>query len=458
MRISGLEGRRVALWGFGREGQAAHAALRRRLPQLPLTVFCAPEEAATVGALGDPLLSVDGEVDAGKLAAFDAVIKSPGISPYREPAEQALSRGACFLGGTGLWFAENPQARTLCVTGSKGKSTTTALIAHLLRAGGHRTALAGNIGLPLLALLDVEPAPEFWAIELSSFQAGEAVAPEVAVLLNLFPEHLDWHGNPDRYYRDKLALLYQGQPRHAVLNAGDPHLAALAPAGPQLHWFNHPDGWHLREHLLQRGEEAVLDTHTLPLAGRHNRLNLCAALAAIEALGLDAKALAAAARDFTPLPHRLQSLGVVDGVEYVNDSISTTPQASVAALDCFKGRPVVILVGGFERGLDWTPFAERVAEEPPRAVLTMGQNGPRIAEELRPLARQRHFALLQAEDLHEAVAAARGALGGTGVVLLSPGAPSFPRYRDYVERGRHFAAACGFDPEAISAIPGLGIA
>src|SRR5690606_23451298 len=220
-----------------------------------------------------------------RLAAFDVVVKSPGISPYRPEAEAARERGTVFIGGTSLWFAERPDARTGCVTGTKGKSTTTALLAHLLRAGGLRTALCGNIGMPLLELLDGQAA--VWALELSSYQtrdvAASGVRPEVAVVTNVFPEHLDWHGSEQRYVEDKLALVTEAKPRVAVFDAGDPTLAALgvkiepragvaeaATAGAEgsrdvrrahsaagmagvVRWFNRADGWHLRGDVLHRG-------------------------------------------------------------------------------------------------------------------------------------------------------------------------------------------------------------
>jgi UDP-N-acetylmuramoylalanine--D-glutamate ligase len=458
VRISELEGKRVAIWGYGREGRAALAALRWRLPRQPITVFCNEAEAAAIAATEDPNLAIDTAPDATKLASYEVVIKSPGISPYTSPAADAALGGTVFVGGTALWFAEHAGEKTICVTGTKGKSTVSALIAHLLRAAGKRTALAGNIGLPLLELLDVAPAPDAWVVELSSFQAREAVRPDVAVVLNFFPEHLDWHGSEARYFEDKMALVSVGAPRIAVVNGEDPRLGDIdIPAGTHVTFFNYGDGWHLRDHEIWRGSEKVLDARRLPLPGRHNRVNLCAALAAVEAFGLDARPLAAAAQSFRPLPHRLQSLGQVDGIEYVNDSISTTPHASLAALDCHRGRRVAILVGGYDRGIDWGAFVDRLATEAPRAVITMGQNGPRIFEKLRPLAPGR-FVLQEAAELEDAVRLARAALETEGVVLLSPGAPSFPRYKDYVARGRHFAKVAGFDPELISAIPGLGVA
>jgi UDP-N-acetylmuramoyl-L-alanine---L-glutamate ligase len=472
VRISRLEaiaagGGRIALWGWGREGRAAYRALRTRLPSLPLTLFCGQAEAAEAQALGDAALAVETTATAAALSAFAVVVKSPGISPYRGEAVGATANGTRLVGGTALWFAEHAGPDgvvpgSVCITGTKGKSTTTALLAQLLRAGGHRTALAGNIGLPLLELLDPEPAPRFWAIELSSYQTGDVAdsgaRPQVAVVTNLFPEHLDWHGSEARYLADKLRLVTGARPPIAVLNAADPRLAALALPDSETHWFGREDGWHLRGAILHRGAEAVMDTAGLPLPGRHNRGNLCAALAAIEALGLDAASLAPHAAGFAPLPHRLQSLGVRDGLEYVDDSISTTPHASLAALDCFRGRPVALLAGGHDRGVDWHGFADAVRAQPPAAIVTMGASGPRIHALLAPIAARAGFALRAAADLPEAVAAARAALPAGGVLLLSPGAPSFGAYRDYTERGRHFAALAGFDPQAASAIPGLGIA
>jgi UDP-N-acetylmuramoyl-L-alanine---L-glutamate ligase len=472
VRISRLEaiaaeGGRIALWGWGREGRAAHRALRARLPALPLTLLCDGDEAAQARAAGDRLLAVETGVTAESLARFTVVVKSPGISPYRPEAQAAAARGTRFVGGTALWFAEHAGAGgivpgSVCITGTKGKSTTTALLAHLLRAGRHCTALAGNIGLPLLELLDPQPAPDYWAIELSSYQTGDVAdsgaRPQVAVVTNLFPEHLDWHGSEARYLADKLRLVTDARPEVAVLNAADPRLAALELPDSRVHWYGREDGWHLRGDRLHRGDEPVLDTAGLPLPGRHNRGNLCAVLAAIDALGMDAAELAPHAAGFVPLPHRLQSLGMRDGIEYVDDSISTTPHASLAALECFRGQPLALLAGGHDRGLDWQDFADAVAARPPAAIVTMGASGPRIHALLAPLAGDAGFALHATADLPEAVAAARAALPDGGVVLLSPGAPSFGAYRDYTERGRHFAALAGFDPRATGAIPGLGIA
>ena len=478
--IASLAGKRVALWGWGREGRAAYRALRgfrdSGIGNLDseqrfggdLTLFCNSSEAEEARAFGDPKLHVETDATGEALSAFDVVIKSPGISPYKPEAQFAAERGTRFVGGTGLWFAEHAQdgtmQRTFCVTGTKGKSTTSALLAHLLRAAGLRTALAGNIGLPLLELID--ETADAWAIELSSYQTRDVAAsgahPRIAIVTNIHPEHLDWHGSERRYVDDKLALLTDAKPQIAVLNAEDPTLAALALPDSDIRWYGDARGWHLRGDALHRGDAFVMDTASLPLPGRHNRGNLCAVLTALEAFGLDAVALAQHAASFQPLPNRLQSLGERDGILYVNDSISTTPHATLAALALYANRQVAVLVGGHDRGLPWDEFSDAMREHAPRAIVTLGhgvagQNGDRIHALLAPLASEGRFALSQARDLDEALSLARAALPDGGVVLLSPGAPSFGLYRDYVARGRRFAELAGFDPDAISGIAGMGI-
>ena len=453
-----LDGKRVAIWGYGREGRAALRYLRRQLPQQPITVLCNAVEAEEIEALTDAYVSCRTQIDAESLEAFDVVVKSPGISPYKPEAMAAMARGTRFIGGTALWFAAHPEARTVCITGTKGKSTVSSLIAHLLRAAGKSTALVGNIGLPLLETMAWREQPDFWVIELSSYQTSEAHKPEVAVMLNFYPEHLDWHVTEQAYFDDKSALITHGRPQHAVLNRDAPRVAALADGlQSDVRWFNDEAGWHARGNMLYRAETPVLDLRELPMPGQHNAGNVCAALTAIEVLGLDALALAPAAKTFQPLPHRLQEIGERGGIRYVNDSISTTPYASIAALECFTQEPVAILVGGYDRGLEWDAFVEYVSIKPPKAIISMGQNGPRIAERLRELAGP-CFTLIETADLEQAVKAAVSKLASGGVVLLSPGAPSFGAYADYVARGRHFAELAGFDPNAISKIPGLGLA
>ena len=452
MRLAELAGKRVAVWGYGREGRAALSVLARKFPEQTVTLFCSAAEAAHVA--GGAVDIVTTPPDAATLSRFDIVIKSPGISPYREPYLSADKAGVRFTSGTAIWFAEHADAKTICVTGTKGKSTVTALIAHLLRKGGRRVALAGNIGLPLLELLDVDREPDWWVIELSSFQTRDfAGAPTIAVINNLYEEHLDWHRTPANYAADKLRIAKHAQ--HIVANAGQPKLAELVSRDAR-HAFNIAEGWHVRDAAIWRGDMRVLALDDVPLPGEHNALNVCAALAALDAAGEDAVALASHVATFKALPHRLQKLGTRDGVDYINDSISTTPYAAIEALRSVGESRTTILVGGHDRGVDWTPFVDFVTRHPPHAIVTMGANGEAIVAALNKIEHP-GFQLASARTLADAFARARKLTRSAGAVLLSPGAPSFDQFKDYTERGREFARLAGFDPAAIAQIEGMGI-
>jgi UDP-N-acetylmuramoylalanine--D-glutamate ligase len=457
MRLEALAPLRVAVWGAGREGRAALAALRRRFPDKPLALLCRAAERGDVLTWLDPCSElIAGEISVDALRRYDIVVKSPGISPYHAPVPQAEAAGVRFVSGSAIWFAEHARSHVIGVTGTKGKSTTSALIAHLLRAAGKRVALAGNIGLPLLELLEPAYEPDWWVVELSSFQTRDLGAvPEIAVLLNLFPEHLDWHGSWARYAHDKACLLGQPghRPRVSVLDVNLPPEFDLVPETGVMR-YGGANGFHIGEGGIFRGERELLRWSALGLPGRHNASNLCAALAVVEAVGVPIEDVLPAAGTFKALPHRLQVLGERDGLTFVNDSISTTPYATLAALAFFADRSVSVLVGGHDRGLDWQVFRDAMKVNRVANVITMGANGPRIARMLAGLERP---PVIETRDLAEAMVRARELTPPGGVVLLSPGAPSFGEFRDYVARGRRFAELAGFDPNAISSIEGMGL-
>ncbi|MFC5743798.1 UDP-N-acetylmuramoyl-L-alanine--D-glutamate ligase [Dyella tabacisoli] len=451
MRIADLADKRVAIWGFGREGQAAIKALRKRLPQLPLTLFCSEGEVASAQAF-DAALSVHGhEPDAIALAAFDVVVKSPGVSAYKPALLAAREAGLQVTSGTALWFAENPSADVVAITGTKGKSTTTALLAHLARSLGIRTALAGNIGMPLLEL-DGQSA-ELWVIELSSFQTGEAGPLALGIVTSLYEEHLDWHGSRERYVADKLKLADAAQ--RLLVNGLQTTLLDKTSNHPQRLLFGQPQGWHVRDGFICRAEVNVFAATRLPVPGEHNALNACAALTALEVMGFDAIKAAPALASFHPLPHRLQPLGERDGLCWINDSIGTTPQATLAALMSLQGQAVTMILGGHDRGVDWSDVAAAIRRHPPHAMVVQGANSVRLTAALQ--AEPLNCIFEQVADLSAAVAKAREITPVGGYVLLSPGAPSFDQFHDFTERGRRFAEMAGFDGQAISGIEGLGI-
>jgi UDP-N-acetylmuramoyl-L-alanine---L-glutamate ligase len=430
------QGARVGVWGMGREGSASLRKLRA-LGVEPVLVDDAPAEAGV-------LKTADGGLDA--LSRCEVVIKTPGISPYGAAADQLRAAGVTLAGGLGLWANEAELSRVVYVTGTKGKSTTSSVIGHLLRGLGRTALVGGNFGV---APYDPDQAGgyDYWVIEVSSYTAADlAVTPPVTAVTSLHPDHLPWHGDVERYYRDKLSATSQAGADLTVANGDSPLLRMRAGLlGPRVEWVGETDG-----------PGATWMDH-LGLPGGHNRRNALIARAVLTALGAaagdqdlvrraaDDKRVADAASGFTPLPSRLTPVGTVDGVTFIDDSLSTNVLPTLAALDSFPGRRVALIVGGQDRGIDYTPLAEGVTlRGEPTYVLALPDSGPRIAAAFAATATppDRGFAGIQdCRDLDEAVASAFDWAKPDGIVLLSPAAPSFGHFRDYRDRGDHFAGA-----------------
>jgi UDP-N-acetylmuramoylalanine--D-glutamate ligase len=393
VKFSELDGRRIALWGLGRETLAFRGQLERRLPSAKVTAVIddsTPEPDARAA-----------------LAQADVLVRSPGVSIYKPLIRDA---GIPHTTPTGLWMAERGGRHVIGVTGTKGKSTTATVIAHLL-AQIRPTELAGNIGRPVIELLDIDP--DTWVVcELSSYQIADLdTGPEVAVLTNLSREHTDWHGSEERYRADKLRLF------------GLPGVrAAVRPLGDRGSW------------------PLVVAPEQIPLRGRHNAENVAVAVAAIEAAGFTVPPLPESLAGIKPLAHRLQTVHTdARGVEWVNDSISTTPASTLAALEAFAGRPLVLLAGGSDRSQDYGELGAVLAArgEFTRLIL-LPDTGPRIGA----AAASRGFAAARmstAGDMREATRLAATLVEPGGVVLLSPAAPSFSQYANFEERGDDFA-------------------
>jgi UDP-N-acetylmuramoylalanine--D-glutamate ligase len=403
---------------------------------LPVLVDDKPAEPA----LGDlEVLATDrGGLEA--LLACDVVIKSPGISRYRPEVAQLERAGIGVRSGLGLWLEDVPLQRVTCITGTKGKSTTTAIAGHLLNRLGYDAKVGGNIGQPPWEPT-VAAEPDFWVIETSSYQVPDLTnGPPVVAVTSLSPDHLDWHGSVDRYYADKLALCTKSGVRTAIADASNPTLRAQAGAlGSHVQWVDAGDP--------RFGGSWV---RALGLPGDHNVRNAAIARAVLRSMGIaeaeDAARLEEAATGFSGLPSRCHSIGHVGSVEFVDDSLSTNVLPAQAALEAYGDRPVALLVGGHDRGLDYAPLGHAVARRTvPTLVVTMPGNGPRIGSAIREVVGDA-VEVIDAAGLDEAVASAWGWARNGGVVLLSPAAPSFGRYADYRERARAFAAAaaaCG---------------
>jgi UDP-N-acetylmuramoylalanine--D-glutamate ligase len=439
MRAADLGGGRVAVWGLGREGRAAIGLLRAAHPAMPLLLLDDASDARAPDGLGGIDCAFGAAAIARAVDRLDVIVKSPGVSLYRDEIRAARARGVAVTSLLNLWFAETRGLATICITGTKGKSTTAALIAHILGKLGRRVALAGNIGVPITEI--DENGADCAVIELSSYQVADFDGTcDIAVLTSLYPEHIDWHGSVESYYRDKLNLLAHG--RAVVVNRDA--AARIAAIDRRWTFFNDPNGLHVRDGApFDAGNEigAVASPY---LARPHNLSNLCAALSVGKLLGIDPRAALDAAAGFQPLPHRQQELGARGGLLFVNDSISTVPESAIAALSVYAGRCVTLIVGGYDRGIDYGGLVERIAAGGAAAVICLGAAGERIYEQARALARGSACGLYRARSMAEAIACAKRVTPAGGVVLLSPAAPSYGHYRDFAERGADFAAEAGF--------------
>ena len=434
---SALADASVGVWGLGVEGQASVRRLRT-LGVAPVLVDDTPPAPSLDGF--EVLATGSGGL--ATLARCDVVIKSPGISRYRPEVAELEAAGVVVSGGLGLFLQDADPDRVVCITGTKGKSTTTALAVHLLTGLGYRARAGGNIGHP-----PWDPAqddePEYWIIETSSFQVPDlATAPGVVAVTSLSPDHLDWHGTVERYYADKLSLCTKPGVGLAVVDGSDEVLRAHAAAlGPHVQWVGPSD---VEMDLAWSG--------ALGLPGAHNARNASMARAVLAGLGIaeatDEERLADAARDFAGLPSRCHSLGRVGSVEFVDDSLSTNVLPARAALDAFAESAR----GVARRGARPWPGLRAARSggggaRAPTLVVTMPDNGPRIGAAVRQAAAG--APVIDADSLEEAVAAAHAwaAAEPDGVVLLSPAAPSFGRFGDYRERAEAFSrAAAGFGP------------
>lgn len=456
LRLDDLRDHRVAIWGAGREGQAALKLIRARWPDLPLIVADdTPDAARPEGLmLGSDIWAAGPQARESALASASIVVKSPGISLYAPSVRDIQSRGVVVTSLLNLWASQPRKGRTLAVTGTKGKSTTASLIAHMLEGLGHSVALIGNIGVAPGQNAERESAADFCVVEVSSYQAAQFDGVfDLIALTNLEPEHLDWHGSVQRYYADKLNLLAHAYCGIAPLSAREAlrfHMPAsldrdslIGGALKRFVWSNAPEGIHPASAGRVMEGDATIGIVSNPfLARAHNMANLSTALCALRHFSLDLRQALQSCETYQGLPHRQQVLGERDGILFVDDSISTTPQAALAALSVWRDRPVCLIVGGYDRGVEYDPLVTYLLEHPAVLVVGMGQSGARIA---RSLAEKKYAApTCCSPTMREAVdLCLRNARQG-GIILLSPAAPSYGLFKDFTERGREFAKCCGF--------------
>jgi UDP-N-acetylmuramoylalanine--D-glutamate ligase len=404
--LNRLRGKRILILGFGREGRSTYTFLKKYLPDAVLAV-----------ADKNPLEGVThaGEDYLQAVYDYDIVVKTPGIS-----LKDFDAKGVEITSQTDLFLSQFHN-QTIGISGTKGKSTTTSLIYHLLKESGRDAILTGNIGIPCFDIMEQIHEDSIVVYELSAHQLEYVHnSPRVGVLLNVFEEHLDHFGTFERYKHAKFNLLrYMGADDYAVVH--DSLLMETLELGVNNVTFSRMD--------------FEIDEEALPILGPHNLMNAKAALCACAAYGIDVQELIPHLYTFKPLEHRLESVGTFGGVTFVNDSISTIPQAAIAACQTL-GRVDFLLLGGFDRDIDYTPLADYIVEHPVPHLLFTGKAGKRMMQLLKDRGVASHLVVYH--NMEEAFDYLKGHSQPGDICLLSPAASSYDQYKNFEERGRKF--------------------
>ncbi|MBA2706764.1 MAG: UDP-N-acetylmuramoyl-L-alanine--D-glutamate ligase [Gemmatimonadaceae bacterium] len=396
---------------------------------------------------GAPVLRIDtGGHDLARLARAALVVVSPGIDPAAAPIQAAREAGVPVVSEVEVALRAMPATKVIAITGTNGKTTTTALIGHLLRGVGEDAVDAGNIGTPLSEIAMRKPQPRWIALEMSSFQLHDTpgLYPVVGVLTNLSPDHLDRYPTADDYYADKARLFANASVEsHWVLNADDRRVAAMATHVPgRKHWFStrEPADATLESgsHTLRVLGNDILPRAELNLLGDHNVSNALAALLAVSVADEAFREsetrmrLAAALRTFRALAHRLEVVGEVDGIQWINDSKATNVSSTLVAVAGMR-RPTILLLGGRHKGEAYTGLAE-VVKRSVKKIIAYGEAAPTIEADLGEVAEVKRLGF----DFDEVIRQARASATPGDAVLLSPACSSFDMFRNYEERGASF--------------------
>ena len=441
-----LKGKKVLVVGLGKSGLAAALFLRRR----GALVTVSDLRSAEALAKDIPALLEEGiMVEAGGhgLLTFrrqDLIVVSPGVPLNTPELAQVRSFGLPVIGELEL-AARFLKGRTVAITGSNGKTTTTALLGEILKEAGIPTLVGGNIGVPVVGLID-QSTDETWSVlEVSSFQleSTDRFHPNIAVILNITPDHLDRHGSFENYARAKERI-FAAQHEHdfVVLNADNARAAESASRSTaKVYWFSveHPveqGAWLEQGSVVYRpakdaATEYVMPLSGIPLKGTHNVENVLAAVAAARLAGAPAEAIRRAIEAFQAVEHRLEFVAAVNGVEFYNDSKATNVDATAKAVAAFQSG-IHLILGGKDKGSDYTQLAQLLRARV-RAVYTIGSAAAKIESHLRGV-----VSIHSCETLDNAVSAAASAARPGEVVLLAPACSSFDQFENYEHRGRVF--------------------
>ncbi len=444
-----LQGKLILVIGLGESGLAMARWLARQGARVRVADSrCRPPQADALRAAVPAAVLFAGPFSAEAFAGVELIAISPGV-PVQEPLlQEAVSRAVPLVSEIELfaWALRRltPQAELIAITGSNGKTTTTALVGALCRAAGRRTAVAGNIGPAaldaLMSAIDGGELPAVWVLELSSFQleTTHTLAADAATVLNISEDHLDRYAGLDDYSAAK-ARVFQGR-GVMVVNRDDPRSLAAARSDRRCLSFGlgapaKASDYGIVDGCLVRGEETLIALEALQLVGTHNAANALAALALCEAIGIEPRGVLPALAAFTGLAHRVERIAEIEGVRYFDDSKGTNVGATLAAIEGL-GCKVAIILGGDGKGQDFSPLRPAL-EQHARAIALIGRDAPAIAALLAGC----QLPLRRCLDMPEAVRWCAAQAQSGDAVLLSPACASMDMYRNYAHRAQAFVDA-----------------
>jgi UDP-N-acetylmuramoylalanine--D-glutamate ligase len=406
MRLRELKGKKILLLGYGIENQSVFRFLKNYDPEISLGI--ADQK--------------DGPDYLEKQTEYDLVVRTPGI-PKRfvtRPSTTALN----------LFFG-NVRGAVVGITGTKGKSTTASLIHEILSDVNLPSRLVGNIGNPMLdALRDRNNPEDIFVCELSSYQLDDFLyAPKAAILLNIFPDHLDYHGGFDNYWEAKKRIAkFQTENDWLIYNPDDPRIASWAAA-------------EVKARCIPFVRDLPFPDSAIPLLGKHNRDNVRAAVAAARIFSASDGVICEAVKNFRPLPHRLEKIGVFNGISFYDDAISTTPESAIAAIEAIPEPIATLLLGGTDRGYDFRNLARLVLARGIPNVVLFPESGTRILAALKEKGVSRGkepLKILETRRMEEAVRFSFENSGAGSSCVLSTASPSYTLWKNFEEKGNEF--------------------
>lgn len=421
----------IAIVGFDIEGKATYEFLSKQGHELTIC------DQKTDLVLPDGAASQLGESYLDDLGRFDRIVRTAGLHPAKILEKNPGVSGR-ITSHINLFFENTPTKNIIGITGTKGKGTTSTLVAKMLEASGKDVQLGGNIGVPPLTFLDRLTDQSWVVLELSSFQLMDLhESPHIATVLMIVPEHLNWHEDMEEYIAAKQQLFIHQSPDDIAVyfNNNDDSLSiADASEGQLIPYFTEP-GAIVKDNTIQIEGNSICGIDELKLLGAHNLQNVCAAVTTAWQVTHNTEAIRQVLVSFTGLPHRLELVRELDEIAYYDDSFGTTPETAIVAIESFE-QPKVVILGGSDKGASFETLADTIIKQNVRAVIYIGVTGPKIADLLK--AKGFMDVCEGGKTMDSIVSAARSVAQSGDVVLLSTGCASFGLFSDYKDRGNQF--------------------